>query len=168
MKSLARRYPFYSSRGFGLLAVVVLMGVPPRAGAQVYKYRDAQGHFVYSDQPPPSGTTARIVLKPQQPESRVAAEGRLRDERTRWQQAQSERAQQAEAAAAQVKGEDEARQRQCTAARRQMAEFGVDGRKYRFDAQSRRVYYSAAEIDQQRAEARALMNQYCSTPERRR
>ena len=40
-------------------------------------------------------------------------------------------------------------------------EFGVDGRKYHFDADNKKVYYSAAEIDQKRADAKSQVSAYC-------
>lgn len=144
-----------------VLSIVVSLFAASPALTQIYKYRDSQGRLVYSDQPPASGPAETIQIKTPPPASQADAVDRQAEQLSAWQQAESERAERAQQAVAAKNEEDGERARQCKAARRQMAEFGVDGRKYRFDADNKRVYYSAAEIDQKRAAAKAQMIKYC-------
>lgn len=144
-----------------LLGVFSTMATMPAAVAQVYKYRDVHGRLVYSDQPPPPGTVVYVVPRLQPSSSGGQAVTREAEQLARWQQAETERVDRDRRAAAENKARDDERERRCIAARRQLAEFGVDGRIYRFDDQNRRVYYSAIEIDRKRAEAKVQLKQYC-------
>lgn len=128
---------------------------------QIYKYRDSQGRLVYSDHPPATGTAEKIQIKSPPPASHDDTVNRQAEQLSAWRQAESERAERTRQEADVQNEKNGERERRCKAARRQMAEFGVDGRKYRFDADNKKVYYSSAEIDQKRAEAKAQLSQYC-------
>lgn len=134
--------------------------------AQIYKYRDAQGRLVYSDQPPASGIAERIQIKTPPPDTKVDAANRPAEQMATWQQAETERTERTRQEAAVQNEKNAERERRCAAARRQMAIFGVNGRISYFDADNKRAYYSAAEIDQKRAEAKAQLSQYCPPPSR--
>ena len=57
-----------------ILALVAALGVASAAavaGGSAYKYRDAQGHWVFTDQPPPQGVQGDSLQLAAQPESRL-------------------------------------------------------------------------------------------------
>ena len=145
---------------FALCVVVGLTFATP-ALTEIYKYRDSQGRLVYSDHPPATGTAEKIQIKSPPPASHDDTVNRQAEQLSAWRQAESERAERTRQEADVQNEKNGERERRCKAARRQMAEFGVDGRKYHFDADNKKVYYSSAEIDQKRAEAKAQLSQYC-------
>jgi hypothetical protein len=128
---------------------------------ELYKTVDAQGQVTYSDHPL-SASSQRIFvevkqgnpeeaarLQRQQSDSEAHLEQRARD-------AQQDANDQAQKAAQQAQ-----QQQRCNAARARYAAFAAGGRLYKLDDQGNRVYYSDAEIEQQRAQTKAAMEAAC-------
>jgi len=131
-------------------------------GAEMYKTVDANGGVVYSDHPL-SAASQRIsvqVTEPNQQEaSRLSKEQAVlaADAAAEAQQSQHEADEQRKKAAQQAQ-----QKQRCEAARNRYAVFAAGGRIFKSDAQGNRVYYSDAEIEEQRALSRAAMDSACS------
>ena len=142
-----------------VLAVSGLLFPIALSAADVYKWTDANGTTVYSDQAPP-GPAQRISV-----ESRVSdaasSRAQVEAERAAWARADMERNARAKADAAQRQALAAKKAEQCRAARSQSARFSFDQPHYRTDANGQRVYYSVAEIDRARAEAKKQMSESC-------
>jgi len=152
------------------------------ANAQVYKCIDAAGKVVYSQNPCPantkSGTVTRRVDRPSAAPAATPAEGSAdkaakgdaakktvpnttpdqeQDFRKRQQdQAKAAKESSAKSAEAQRKAEN------CRIARERLAQYEAGGRMTRINPQGERYYLEDAQIEQERARARADVSQHCS------
>ncbi len=138
-----------------IVAFVVL--VP--AAADIYKSTDARGNLVYSDRAP-SGPAQRVPIETR-PRNSEQARASLEAERAAWQRADAERAEREGAKAGEQAAKRDEQAKRCNAARFQQTEFEFGRRKFRLDSQGNRVYYSATEIDQKRAEAKQQIAEFC-------
>lgn len=141
------------------LASILLAAATPLL-ADVYKWKDASGTTVYSDRAP-QGPAERVPVKTQ-PVNDEAQRARAEAERAAWARADAERETRRVAESEQRVAAEERRKEACRAAQVRHARFSVDGRKYRLDERGQRIYYSAAEIDHERGEARKQMEEMCT------
>ena len=139
--------------------VLMSMATAPAVAAEVYKWRDAQGQLVFSDRAP-NGPTERVNV-PTAPTPSTAELERLAAQQAAWRHEDAVRKERDLAKASEQAKLDAERAERCRAARSQNARFSYDGNQYRLDPSGRRVYYSVAEIDAKRLEAKKDMTQFC-------
>jgi hypothetical protein len=157
MKSSLRPFIAHALR----LAVAGWIVCVPAYAGDVFKWKDANGTTVYSDHAPSGRPAERVAIETRSSESEQAPDARLEAERATWARADAERAAQKAAETAQRQAQEKARAEQCRSARVRAARFSVDGRRYRIDEKGERHYYSAEEIDRERAESKKQMDEFC-------
>jgi len=128
-----------------VVAVGLALACAPAAAA-VYKWVDASGRVVYSDQPPPASVKSE-TLKDLPPPANPNAAKELEDQEFARKQAEKKK-QEAAAAAEKTRAETEQRRDMCTTARGQLAmlldakqpvfRFNDKGERVAFDDQMRR------------------------------
>jgi hypothetical protein len=126
---------------------------------EVYRSRNAQGQLVFSDRAP-VGPSERVAIKPPPPDTDADRE-RREAQRAIWQREEAARKERVRAEISERETISVERTKRCSAARLQNAMFGYDGRRYHFDAAGNRIYYSVAEIDSKRSEAKRDMARFC-------
>jgi hypothetical protein len=141
----ARRQSAQCAAGGRGLAVavmgLVLAAIAATAGAAVYKYVDANGHVVYSDQPPPGSVKSEIV-KPPPPPANPDAARELEDKQLAIKQQNKKREEEANATA-KARALSDQRREACVNALGQMKALQQnDVNLFRFNAQGERVYYT--------------------------
>ncbi len=143
-----------------LLTICVLLAWPassPRAD-EVYKSIDAQGHVVYSDRPD-SSSAQKAVVNVDRPDAKEVA--RMAKEQEILKAEDIQRTRQKQIDDAKKAQQDHAKQVQCDAARNHYYTLKEARRLYDRDADGNRVYYSDADADVKREEARQAMNAAC-------
>lgn len=147
--------------------------------AQVYKCVDAAGKVIYAQTPCPANTksgtiTRRLDAAPAAPPAEAPAEkagkggapksaapksAAEQDQAFRKRQQEQEKAaKEAEQKSAEAKRKED----NCRNARERLAQYEIGGRITRINAQGERVYYDDAQIEQQKAAARADVAQSCN------
>lgn len=139
-----------------LLAAALLAATP--AGAQLYKWTDANGRVQYSDRPPPAGrkadtvSTANVstVTGNPAPAAQSGASAEPKSAADREQDFRKRRAEQEEAQKKQQKLAEEQRVRQadCQQAQRQLAALQSGQRMVTVDDNGERRFLEDAEIQQ--------------------
>ena len=127
--------------------------------ADVFKSKDAQGHLVYSDKRP-TATAERMTIEPG-PRNKAESLARTDSQRVAYEAAAAERIQRNRTEAAKRAAAQDQRATRCKEALAQKAYFGFDSPKFRVDASGNRIYYSVAEIDQKRTEAKQQIAELC-------
>lgn len=143
-----------------LLVVCVLLAWPawsPRAD-QVYKSIDAQGHVVYSDRPETS-TAQKALVNVDRPDAKEVA--RMGKEQEILKAEEIQRNRQKLTDDAKKAQQDHAKQVQCDAARNHYYALKEARRIYDRDADGNRIYYTDAEANAKREDARQAMNAAC-------
>ena len=160
-----------------LFAVAFL--VVSSAQAQVHKCVDAGGKIIYSQDPCPanmkSGTMSRNVLSaPATPpaassEDKAAKGDALKNAapKTAAEQEQAFRKRQQDQAKAAKESEEKSaeakrKQENCRNAKERLAQYEIGGRIGRYNAQGERYYLDDAQIEQEKAKARADIAQACN------
>ena len=151
----------FSHKGALFLTLMMLMGsrCPAQAG-EVYKSIDAQGHVVYSDRPDTSAAQ-KAVVRVDQPNPREVARNAKEQEILDAEETQRKKQQATEDAKKAL--QDHNRQVQCDNARDHYYSLKDARRIYDRDAAGNRVYYSDADGDAKREEARLAMVAACDT-----
>jgi hypothetical protein len=148
-------------RGAIFIALVLAVGTARPLGAgEVYKSVDADGHVVYSDRADSSAAQKSVVhADPSNPTeaARLAKEQEIQKAEDLQHSRQkliedTKKAQQ-----------DQAKQVQCESARNRYYSIKDARRIFDLDAAGNRVYYSDAEADTKREEARQAMTAACGT-----
>lgn len=142
-----------------LAAALALLAAP--AGADLYKWVDAQGRVHYSDKPPPNtaqkSSTVRAPAAASAPAASAPQQKTLKEQELEFRQRQTEEAE----AAAKAQKEADMRAQNCTNARGNLATYTEGGRVVRFNAQGEREYLSdedrAREIERWQRE----VNRWC-------
>ena len=142
----------------GLLAALA-SGMSEAMATDIYKYKDARGQTVYSDQRPQG--PAQVIRLDDAKEPTAEERARRENQQRAFEQIVTEHQEHEKARAAQEAAAKAERDKRCAAAKADNARFGYGGRMYRIDEQGNRVYYSAAEIDQRRAAAAHQMAESC-------
>ncbi|MDM4771144.1 DUF4124 domain-containing protein [Solimonas sp. SE-A11] len=133
------------------LALCLLLA-PALAGAQAYRWVDAQGQVHYSQTPPAQGQYGQVAPPPPSP----GASPHLEAMEAVGQSPTDKAREQRQAASA-----ERQRQQRCEQARRQSAHMQGTGVYYSADQKGDRSYLSPQQIDQRRAEARAAVQEHC-------
>ncbi len=127
---------------------------------QVYKSVDAQGHVTYSDRPTAAGAQKTDVVV-QQADPREAQ--RLAKERMLLQAEDDQRTTKA-AADEQAKAKQDSEKKQlCDNARRHYNDIKDANRLYSVSADGNREYYTDAQADVMRTEAKRAMDAACGS-----
>jgi hypothetical protein len=122
-----------------IVAVALALACAPAAGA-VYKWVDANGRVVYSDQPPPASVKSE-TLKDLPPPANPNAAKELEEQEFARKQAEKKK-QEAAAAAEKTRAETEQKRDMCATARGQLAML-LDARQpvFRFNDKGERVAF---------------------------
>jgi hypothetical protein len=144
------------------------------AQAQVYKCLDSNGRVVYSQNPcPPSMKKEAMSRGGIPPASAVApadaAAGKASKSgpKTQAEQEQAFRKRQQDAAKAskdaeQKTAEAQAKEQNCRTARQRLAQFEIGGRISQINEKGERYYMEDAQIEAEKARARADVSQFCN------
>jgi hypothetical protein len=147
------------------------------AQAQIHKCVDAGGKIVYSQDPCPanmkSGTMSRNVLSApaaspaDSPADKAAGAAKSTAPKTAAEQEMEFRKRQQDQAKAskqsqQKSAEAQAKEQNCRNARERLAQYEIGGRLSRINAQGERYYMDDAQIEQEKARARADIAQACN------
>jgi len=144
------------------------------AQAQVYKCLDSSGRVVYSQDPCPPSMKRETMSPRGVPPAPVAAPADVEASKASKSgpktQAEQEQAfrkrQQDEAKAAKVTeqktAEAQAKEANCLAARRSLANFEIGGRISQIDEKGERYYMGDAQIEAGKAQARADVSRFCN------
>ena len=150
-------------------AIIFGLGVlfASAAAAQQYKWTDQNGKTQYGDVPPP-GVKAQRLKPPPGPAPAPSAAGKKDEKgaakplspeaayRKRQEEAQKENEK-----AAQVEQEAAAKRENCQRSQEALRTFEAGGRISRTDAKGERYYLEDAQIAQETARARQLVQQNC-------
>ncbi|HVY07220.1 MAG TPA: DUF4124 domain-containing protein [Burkholderiales bacterium] len=145
------------------------------AGAQMYKWTDADGKVHYSDQPPPANAKAETTIKPRKGAAQPAAAGTDAKEApaaanktpTYQEQEAAFKKRQVEAAekeAADKKKADEAAEKKqnCKQAKEQVANLQNGGRITKTNTKGEREYLGDAEIALELDKAKKSVSTWCN------
>ena len=149
-----------------LLIVAALAALP--AGAQMYKWTDANGRVQYSDKPPPGGAKAGQVTRSNvstvQSGSAPSAGGGPKSPAEQEQEFRKRQAEQEEAQkkAQKVAEEQKSKQANCQNAQRQLAAMQSGQRISTLDEKGERRFLEDAEIQQEAAKSQAEVSRWCN------
>lgn len=148
------------------LALAALVAAP--AGAQLYKWTDANGRVQYSDKPPPAGQKATQVSKSGvstvSPGTASSAAAGPKTAAEMEQEYRKRRAEDEEAAKKSEKlaAENRIKQENCNRAKGALAGLEAGGRQVRIDpATGERVFLDDDQIAQEAARARQGVSEWC-------
>jgi alcohol dehydrogenase class IV len=150
------------TRHGAILAALVLLvctACPLRAG-EVYKSVDAEGHIVYSDRPDTAGAQKSVVHSDPSNPTEVA---RLAKEQEIQKAEELQRNRQKGVEETKKAQQDQVKQAQCDSARNRYYSLKDARRIFDLDAAGNPHYYSDAEGDAKREEARQAMTAACET-----
>ncbi len=135
-----------------VLLAAAFLALP--AGAQLYKWTDANGRVQYSDKPPPPGTRGQPVpggnvstVSGTSPAGSAAAPKSTADREQEFRKRQAEQ-EEAQKKAQKVAEEQRAKQANCEQARRQLAAMQSGQRMATFDEKGERRFLEDGEIQQ--------------------
>jgi len=145
-----------------VFAAVFAASLP--AHAQVYKCVEG-GRTIYSQTPCPADSQSTTIRRsaPSSPapgETKSDAPATSLDQEQAFRKRQQEQ-QEAAKKAGQKQAESEEKQQNCSIARSQLSQYEAGGRISRFDPSGERTYLGDAEIEQEKARARAQVDQWC-------
>jgi len=153
--------PEFARRTAILVALVVLVCTAcPLAAGEVYKSVDAEGHVVYSDRADTSGAQKSVVQSDPSNPTEIA---RLAKEREIQKAEELQRNRQKLIDDTKKAQQDQVKQVQCDNARNRYNSLKDARRIFDLDAAGNRQYYSDAEADTRREEARQAMTAACGT-----
>ena len=144
------------------------------AQAQVYKCADASGNIAYSQIPCPANTKREPISKggippapataPAEGAAGKAAKGGPVTPAEQEQAFRKRQQEQAKAAkdADQKSAEVQAKEANCNNARSRLAQYEIGGRITQISPQGERYYMDDAQIDSEKARARADVSRFCS------
>ena len=127
-------------------------------GDEVYKTVDASGHVVYSDHPT-SAASEKLSVPVNATDPAEAA--RLAKQRALEDAEYAQRSRQEADEQRQEAAQSKQQAAQCTSARNHYFSIKDSRRLFRLDADGNRVFYSDAEADAMRADAKQAMDQAC-------
>src|SRR5712691_8448961 len=152
-----------------LFAVAFL--VASSAQGQVHKCIDAAGKVIYTQDPCPantrSGAISRSVIQAPAESPAKGDAAKSAAPKTAAEQEQAFRKRQQDQAKAGKESEQKAAEAQrkeenCRNARERLTQYEIGGRQSRINAQGERYYLEDAQIEQEKARARADVAQSCS------
>lgn len=150
------------------LACGCLLAIP--ALGELYKWTDEQGKVHYSDQPPPPDVKQPVTVKPRSPAPRTAAPETagtpaaapksVAEQDAEFNQRRVEAAER-EAAEKKAAKESAEKKKNCEQARAQLARAQSGARMTRYGQNGETVYLSDAEIEQETARAKQVVESWC-------
>jgi tRNA A37 threonylcarbamoyladenosine modification protein TsaB len=145
-----------------LLAVIALWGqASPSSAEEVYKSVDAQGHVVYSDRST-SANARKSEIRVSQPDAAQAARNTQEQQILDAEDNQRKQREALESREASLKAQKDQQKRARCAQARDHYNFIKDvSRLYHLDPDGNRVYYTDAEVDARREQARQAMVGAC-------
>jgi Domain of unknown function (DUF4124) len=130
--------------------LILCLGIPLSASAEVFKWKDSAGHVHYSDQPPSDSATAvKSATTPS--DQAVAAEHELADKDLAFRKRQEDAAKAKEKADKEAEA-DRIKRVNCERARSNLTALSGNRRIYKTDSNGQRQYMD----EQQQADARTL------------
>lgn len=150
------------------LACACLLAIP--ALGELYKWTDAQGKVHYSDQPPPPEVKQPVTVKPRSPAPRTAAPEAagtptaapksVAEQNAEFNRRRVEAAER-EAAEKKAAKEAEERKKNCEQAKARLARAQSGARMTRYGENGETVYLNDAEIEQETARAKQVVDSWC-------
>ncbi|HEX4985763.1 MAG TPA: DUF4124 domain-containing protein [Burkholderiales bacterium] len=134
------------------------------AGAQTYKWTDAEGKVHYSDQPPPGNAKQETTISPRRkPSASAPAASKPKTYREQEAEFRQRQVEAAEKDAAAKKKADEAaeKKRNCEQARNQVATLQAGGRIARTSENGEREYLSDAQIAEEIERGKKSIDAWC-------
>lgn len=145
------------------ISLLVLLGLPLAAAAEMYRWVDSNGQVHYSDSPPPAGakSTRTIVTPPAAPAAAPAKSKTWQEKDLEFRQRQ---AAEAEAQAKKDKESADAKQKKanCEAARRNLQTLESGQRVATTNAQGEREFMDDTARQKAIEEARRAVNSWCN------
>ena len=149
--------PYLLKKNWLLVLLLLLLGTVFTAGAQTYKWTDAEGKVHYSDQPPPPNIKDPVTVKPRKQAAPASAADKAAqppkaknyvEQEAEFRKRQVETA---EREAAEKKKADEAAEKKqnCAQVKVQLKGLQAGGRITQTNAQGEREYMSDAQIGQE-------------------
>jgi hypothetical protein len=152
------------------LALAAVLAALP-AQAQVYKCVEA-GRTIYSQIPCPANAASTTINRSAPAAPPPGAAGSPAPKGTAEQEQAFRKRQQEQQDAAKKDSQKQAQakeqQQNCNVARSQLAQYEAGGRISRMDANGERQFLGDAEIEQEKARAKALVGQWCKKRSARR
>jgi hypothetical protein len=160
--SSSRQTAWFIGRTAGLLGSLALLAfhAHPARADQFYKCVDAQGQTTFADRPcAPSAKKTEITVQQADPAeaARLAKQSQVlmsQDDLRKKQQATEDKSK---------AKEDQANKAKCQTARDHYNSLKDASRLFKTDADGNRVYYTDAETDAQKEQARQLMTLACGS-----
>ncbi|HMV17152.1 MAG TPA: DUF4124 domain-containing protein [Zoogloea sp.] len=145
-----------------LLALLILGASPLVLAQSIYSWKDAAGITHYSDTPPADSTSRRLKQAPlaPPPTAQDGATQSFADKELAFRKRRAEAAE-AEDKARKDKARDEDRQRECAAAKSQLAGLESGQRIARFNAAGEKEYLDDAQRDAEIERARRVVENNC-------
>ncbi len=145
------------------LFILLLLLTPPGAGAELYRWVDAQGKVHYSDSPPPGGGKSVRTVPAPAAAAGTATPGTQKSWQEKDMEFRQRRAAEEEARAKQEKEAEEARQKQanCEAARKSLQLLESGQRVATVNPQGEREFMDEASREKAIAEARKAVASWC-------
>ncbi len=135
------RTPWFARLGVAVGAALALAAATAPAAATLYKWVDANGHVVYSDQPPPASVRSEVVKPPPPPANPNAAK-EFADKEDTVKQRDRKRAEDAKTAE-QARLATERKREVCANALGQLKLLQQKGENlYRFNDKGEKVFYN--------------------------
>ena len=157
-----RAAPLHRGRALLVPAMLVLLVAAAPAGATLYKWIDATGHVVYSDQPPPSGTKSEVVTSTTAPPSNPDAVKEManRDLEQKKRLAQKD---QDEKAAEKARADEMKKREACQTLRGNLRVIQSGDPIYRIDENGKRVDMDAAAKALERERIESMLREQCAS-----
>lgn len=143
-----------------MTGALVWSAAAPTLADQVYKSVDAQGHVIFSDRPIAAGAQ-KTDIAVQQADPKEAE--RLAKERLLLKADDDQRTQKAAAEAKAKAKQDNEKKRLCEQARIHYTDLKSVNRLYTATADGNREYYTDAQADAMRVEAKRAMDAACGS-----
>ena len=143
-----------------LILLVLALAAAPLASAQLYKYVDKDGKTVYSDQPPVAGDSKRLRVESSPAAAAPAPAKSAFDKDKDLEKGRKEARDQAKKGADSAKAAQAAEER-CANARSNYAVYSDGTRMMKRLPSGERVFLEDAEIAQEKAKAKADMDDAC-------
>ena len=144
---------------FLILALAVALA--PLASAQLYKYIDANGKTVYTDQPPPTSDPKALRIPSSAVGSGPAASGKSAVQQDKDLQKGREKLKEEEKKADEKAQRAAAEQQRCDSAKNAYEHYSAGGRIAKLNDKGERVFLGDDEIDAEREKARRTMDEAC-------
>lgn len=160
VRVLAMRAP-WSARASACAVAIALALAAGSAAAATYKWTDANGRVIYSDQPPPGDVKVESIAAPPPPANPNAVKD-LANKESELQQRRMQRAE-AENTTAKARAEAALKREQCGKVRGQIALMQSDQRIVRSNAKGEQVVMDDAARRKERQELEAWVKQNCAS-----